>query len=310
MRGPHGEELVPFRVGKAAPANTFLAIWMAEAAGFYAAQGLSLEIVDMVGGSQCGPALMAGDIHLMHIGMSSVVRANAAGADLRTIGSLSNVIRSALFTAPGVNTAADLKGGVVGISSVGSESDPTTTLALAKIGLSRADVTVREIGVERFTAVRDGAVAATMLGEPQRSAALAAGLHAMVDLLAEQIPWLYSGLVVDRAYLSDHGDTLVRFMKATIEGNYLAISDPARAKAVLARELQLRDPNIIAISFENFKAATPVNAEISLRGAENIIATVAAPDASLDPLDYIDLGVLDQLRADGFAGAMERKYGV
>ncbi len=99
-------------------------------------------------------------------------------------------------------------------------------------------------------------------------------------------------------------------MKATIEGNYLAISDPARAKAVLARELQLRDPNVIAISFENFKAATPVNAEISLRGAENIIATVAAPDASLDPLDYIDLGVLDQLRADGFAGAMEKKYGV
>ncbi len=310
MSGPHGEELIPFKVGKASPANTFLAIWMAEAAGFYEAQGLSLEIVDMVGGSQCGPALNAGDIHLMHIGMSSVVRANAAGADLRTIGSLSNVIRSALFTAPGVNTAADLKGGVVGISSVGSESDPTTTLALGKIGLTRADVTVREIGVERFTAVRDGAVAATMLGEPQRSAALAAGLHAMVDLLAEQIPWLYSGLVVDRAYLSDHGDTLVRFMKATIEGNYLAISDPARAKGVLARELELADPNIIAISFENFKAATPANAEISLRGVENIIATVAAPDASLDPFDYIDLGVLDRLRAAGFAGAMGRKYGV
>ena len=33
-------DLVPFRVGESSPANTFLAIWMAEDAGFYAANGL------------------------------------------------------------------------------------------------------------------------------------------------------------------------------------------------------------------------------------------------------------------------------
>src|SRR5215471_2087406 len=110
-------ELIPFRVGEAAPANTFLAIWMAQAAGLYEAQGLRLEIVHMVGGSESGPALKAGRVHLVHIGMSSVVRANTSGrGDLRCIGSLSNVIRSTLFTAPNVKTAADLKGGIVGIS--------------------------------------------------------------------------------------------------------------------------------------------------------------------------------------------------
>jgi ABC-type nitrate/sulfonate/bicarbonate transport system substrate-binding protein len=214
-----------------------------------------------------------------------------------------------MFTAPGINTAEDLKGGVVGISSAGSESDPTTTLALGRIGLTREDVTVKEIGVERFTAVRDGAVAATMLGEPQRSAALAAGLHAMVDLLADKIPWLYSGLVVSRAYLSDHGDTLARFMRATVEGNYLAISDGLRAKEVLARELKLTDSKIIDITFENFKAATPANADLTREGAENIIATVAAADASHDPDDYMNSSVLDQLRNEGFFDAMEKKYG-
>jgi hypothetical protein len=55
-------ELTPFRVGEAAPANTFLAIWMAEVAGFYQAQGLQLEVVHMVGGSESGPALKAGGI--------------------------------------------------------------------------------------------------------------------------------------------------------------------------------------------------------------------------------------------------------
>src|SRR5437870_2788167 len=116
-------ELIPFKVGEAAPANTFLAIWMAQAAGLYETQGLKLAIVPMVGGSESGPELKAGRVHLVHIGLSSVVRANTSGrGDLRTIGSLSNVIRSTMFTAPNVKNAADLKGGIVGISSAGSES--------------------------------------------------------------------------------------------------------------------------------------------------------------------------------------------
>src|SRR5258705_193652 len=105
------------------------------------------------------------------------VRANLAGGNLRTIGSLSNVIRQTMFTAPGVKNAADLKGGIVGISSAGSESDSATTLALKRLGLTRQDVIVKEIGVDRFAAVRDHKVAATMLGEPTRSEAFAAGLN-------------------------------------------------------------------------------------------------------------------------------------
>lgn len=303
-------ELIPFRVGEAAPANTFLAIWMAQAAGLYEAQGLKLAIVPMVGGSESGPELKAGRVHLVHIGMSSVVRANTSGrGDLRSIGSLSNVIRSTMFTAPNVKTAADLRGGIIGISSIGSESDSTTTLALRRLGLTRQDVTVKEIGVDRFGAVRDGQVAATVLGEPSRSEAFAAGLNPIFDFYAERIPWLYSGLTVDRDYLKDHRDTLARFLKATIEGNYLAITDEKRGKEVLANELRLSDPKIIDTSYSNFKAETPPNAEIDRAGAENILATVAPPNASHNLDDYIDTSLTDGLRAEGFIDAMEKKYG-
>ena len=41
--------LVSFKVGEASPANTFFAIWMARAAGFYEANGLNIEIVPVVG---------------------------------------------------------------------------------------------------------------------------------------------------------------------------------------------------------------------------------------------------------------------
>src|SRR5262245_64251553 len=80
-------ELISFKVGEAAPANTFLAIWMAQAAGLYEAEGLKLEIVHMVGGRESGPDLKSGSIQLMHIGMSSVVRADHDGGALRLLDS-------------------------------------------------------------------------------------------------------------------------------------------------------------------------------------------------------------------------------
>jgi NitT/TauT family transport system substrate-binding protein len=302
-------DLTPFRVGEAAPANTFLAIWMAEDAGLYQAQGLKLEIVPMSGGSKSGPELKSGHIHLMHIGMSSVIRANIAGDDLRNIGSLSNVIRQTMFTAPGIKNAADLKGGTVGISSAGSESDSTSTLGLRRLGLTRADVTIKEIGTERFSAVRDGKVSATVLGEPFRSQAFAAGLNPIVDFYAEHIPWLYSGLTVYRGYLQSNRDTLTRFLKATTEGNYLAMIDEKRAKTVLAKELQLTDPKIIDLSYSNFKSETPPNAEIDRKGAENVLNTVAPASASHNLDDYIDMSLTDGLRKDGFYAELEKKYG-
>lgn len=303
-------DLISFKVGEASPANTFFAIWMADAAGLYEANGLKLEIIPVVGGRETGPDLTARRIHLMHIGMSSVVRANAAGADLRTIGSLSNVIRNTMFAAPGVKSAADLKGGTVGISSAGSESEPTTILALRKLGLKREDVTFKEIGVERLTSLRSGAVSATVLGEPYRSQAFAEKITPLVDLFADKVPWLYSGLVVDRSYLKGNRDTLARFMRATVEGNYLAISNEASAKPVLARELKITDPKILDLSYANFKSQTPPNAEMTRAGAENIIEIVAAPGMSHKVDDYIDTSILDGLRAEGFFDAMQKKYRV
>jgi NitT/TauT family transport system substrate-binding protein len=302
-------QLTTFKVGEAAPANTYLAIWMAEDAGLYQAQGLKLEIVPTIGGSQSGPDLASGRIHLMHIGMSSVVRANAAGRHLKAIGSLSNVNRATMFAAPTIKTNAELKGAVFGISSAGSESDAATTLVLKRLGLKREDVIIKEVGVERLTPLRNGTIAATLLGEPQRTEARDMGLRVVADLYAERVPWLYSGLVADADYLKTNRETLLRFLKATIAGNHLAVKDEKRAKAVLAKELKLKAPKVIDASYANFTAETPLNAEIDRKGAENVLNSVAPPGASRNLADYIDTSLTDELRKQGFMEAMERTYG-
>ena len=302
-------DLTPVKAGISGPANTVLAMYMAKAAGFYRARGLDVDIISTNGGSRGAAELQAGRIDIMHVGMSSVVKANLAGGDLRTIASLSNAIRFVLFAAPKVKNAADLEGGVIAVSAFGSESDSTVTLALKPLGLTRADVTLKELGGgdRRLAALKAGEIQASPLNEPYSSLAHEHGLLPLVDLMAEKIPWLFSSIVVRRADITGRRDILKRFLQATIEGNYLALADVARAKQVLAQELKITDAKILDIVLEDFKAQTPPNMEISREGAANILAELPKAPASLD--GYLDTVLLDELRVSGFFAEMAKKYG-
>jgi NitT/TauT family transport system substrate-binding protein len=302
-------EPIEIRAGIADPVNTVLAWWTARAAGFYADQGLKVEILNMSGGSRGAQELQAGRLDVMHVGLSSVVKLNRSGGDLRLIGSLSNVIRFTFFSGPGVKTAADLKGGVVGVSTFGSESDSTVTLALQLLGLARDDVTLKEYGggPARLAAVKSGEIKATTLNEPFTSLAREAGVNVLVDLVPAQIAWLFSGITVRHDAVASRRDALTRFLKATIEGNYLALSDERRAKEILAKELKITDPRIIDISYNDFKQQSPPDLEPARAGAENILAQL--PGGSRNVNDYVDAGILDDLKVAGFFAQMQRKYG-
>lgn len=296
------------KAGISDPVNTVLAWYMARDAGFYAAQGLNVDIINMNGGSRGAEELQAGRIDIMHVGLSSVIRVNHAGGDLRVIGSLSNVIRFTLFSAPGVTNAVALKGGIVGVSTFGSESDSTVTLALQKLGLTRGDVTVKEYGggAHRLQAVKAGEIKATALNEPTASLARAEGVNMLVDLVPDQIPWLFSGMVVRRADIAARHDVLSRFLKASIEGNYLALTDENRAKAVLAKELKIKDAKILDITYDDFKKQSPPNLEPSREGARNVLKQF--PNVSQSVGNFVDTSLLDALNSQGVLAALGQKY--
>jgi ABC-type nitrate/sulfonate/bicarbonate transport system substrate-binding protein len=298
-----------FKVGISEPVNTVLAIWMAEAAGLYAAEGLAVEIVNMSGGSRGAAELAAGRIDAMHVGLSSVVRLNRDGGDLRAVAALANVIRFTFFGAPGVNGAAALKGGTVGVSTFGSESETVAALALQRLGLARTDIAFAECGgsASRLAALKSGTIAATALNEPAASMAREQGLNVLADLVPERIPWLFTAIVVTRSAIAARRGALTRFLKATAEGNVMARSDAARAKAVLAEKAGIADGKILDIGYDDFKALSPPEIEPTREAADNILAQF--PGASRNVSDYVDTGILDDLKVQGLFAMLHAKYG-
>lgn len=94
--------------------------------------------------------------------------------------------------------------------------------------------------------------------------------------------------------------------RGRLEGNYLALTDATRAKEVLAKELKIADPKILDIAYDDFKAQSPINIEISRSGAENILAQF--PGGSQNVEDYVDTSLIDALRTEGYFTTMQQKY--
>src|SRR4029077_17836296 len=112
--------------------------------------------------------------------------------------------------------------------------------------------------------------------------------------------------VVRRGDLAGRRGLLSRFLKETIQGNYLAPNGDKRAKEVLARELKIADPKGLDITYNDFKAQSPANIEISRPGAENILAQFPGGSQRLE--DYVDASLLAALKAEGYFAAVQQKY--
>jgi NitT/TauT family transport system substrate-binding protein len=302
-------DLTELKVGLSAAGNTSLSMLLAQDSGLYAARGLKADMRVFDAGSHGAAEVQAGRLDAMHVGLSAVVELDRAGADLRLIASLVNVVRFSLFVAPGVNTAADLKGGVMAVSGFGSESDSTMRLALSRLGLKPGEVVMKEVSgnAARIAALKSGAMKGAMLGEPTATTARREGLRIMVDLAAERIPWVYSALVVRRGDLSTRRALIKQFLQATAEGAYLGLADPVRAKEVLAREGKISDPAILAMSYDEFRRETPPMLEPTRQEAENVLAQFPGGSSRIE--DYVDTSLIGELKQEGFFAAMARKYG-
>jgi ABC-type nitrate/sulfonate/bicarbonate transport system substrate-binding protein len=309
------QTLTPFRFGISAPVVTIFPVWMAEAGGFYAREGLKVDVVSMEGGSRGVQVLLSGEIQGMHVGVAPVIQANRAGADIRAITSTANTIPITLFAKPEIKSATDLKGRSIGISAFGSETDIAISLALKKLGIDRKDVTILQLGgsAQRFAALSAGRIDVVPLLEPAITMAKEKGFNPLLDLAAEKTPWIFDSVVVTKAYMQQHGDTLTRFVRAYLAGAYLALSDEKKAKDEIARRFKTQDAKVIDATYADFKRLMPRDAAPSVEGAKNVMEQLQATGVEIGSRkveDHLDLGIIETLKRAGYFAQLEKDFPV
>ena len=250
----------PLRVGIPGLSAEFAPVWAANDRGLLKKYGFESEIIAMQGGTQLAQAVIGASIPIAVMG-GAYLTAAVRGADLVMIATHMDKFPYSLIVKPNIKKVEDLKGTKLAISRFGSSSDAGLRVALQKLGLNPdKDVTILQVGgqTERFAALKGGTVDGTVVIPPLSGAAQRLGYNALINMTELGIPYPQEGVVVSRQMIGSRRETIIRFLKAYIEGVKELKTDKEFAIAVMAKHLRLdrkKDREALEDSFKEVDRA-------------------------------------------------------
>jgi NitT/TauT family transport system substrate-binding protein len=273
--------------------------------------GVDLEYIAIENGTVGMQTLVAAESQFLFSTGSLAVNANLTGADITIVAGGLNFIPDKLIARPEIKTPEDLRGKRIAISRFGSSSEVNLRICLEKLGVKPEQVQILQVGgvSTRQAALMAGQVAATILSDPQATAATKNGMKLMVDLSDSKwgLPrYCHNCFMAKRSFIESHRELATNFVKAIIEGLYMMRRDKALAVRLIKKYLRLDDESAsIGYDFYIAKHGEGVLSLPERKGLEFVIAEVAktnpkAVGATPESLKLVEPGILEEIKKSGF----------
>ncbi len=245
--------------GQVSPTATIWPAFVATKKGFFAANGVEFDMVS-IGVSPGMQAVAAGSLHIMHNTCNAPVSFVEAGGTGVHISLVSMGIHPGVVVGKtGVKSAADLKGQVVGTSSIKSGSTILLRRLLKARGLgpSDYDLVAGQGSAQIFKGLQAGAMAAVWLVPPQSLLAVNGG-YPVIGTFREVAPkFPFVCFVTNDNWVKNNTAAAQGFAKAWLTA-VAWLYDPANraeAEKLLAEALKLQ-PAIAAGTYDELIAKT------------------------------------------------------
>lgn len=193
----------------------------AQAAGYFAAEGLSVDLVTVQGGAAALPRLAGGDLDMTFTNYVSVLLAQSQGGDFRFVDGGYEAGRNTLLimTKPGsdVRSPQDLAGKKIAVNTRGNIVELTARSALETAGVDPDAVTFVEVPFpDMAAALKDGKVAAAFMVEPFiTQAALSFGAVSALDAGSGATEGIaIGGVALTAAFAEKYPRTVAAFRRA------------------------------------------------------------------------------------------------
>jgi NitT/TauT family transport system substrate-binding protein len=277
-----------------------LPLFYARDKGIFAKNGLDVTLQGLGGGPVAAAALQSGEIQIVDITGSEVVSADAAGADIIVLATLTPVYPYVFEVSQAISSKDDLKGKTIAVRAPGDATDIATRVLLKKQGLDPdKDVTILAVQQEgaRMASLMAGQICCTVAQVQDRALLDKNNFHILFDMTTLGIPNAQGVIATKRAYAKDHPEVIQHFMDALIESIAGAKNDRAGSLPVLKAQLKLEDDSIVAATYEFFigkvvpSAPTPLAAQFA-----DGIAILSRQNDKLKGFDvapFIDTSYLD-----------------
>jgi NitT/TauT family transport system substrate-binding protein len=201
---------------------------------------------------------------------------------------------------PGIARIQDLKGKRLGFSGVGSVTHFSALSLARKLGWTPDKDITLVAGSANLDALKQDKVDAILTSAMVIAKAPQAGFKDIADLTTYKMPMAGSGIMVDRAYLAAHRDTVLRFLKANLEATALMQRDKKVFNAALAKWFNITDAATQDGMFVHVKkfGKKPYP---SVDGIKQVMAIYDSPEMKKHtPEEFYDSSLMAELDKSGF----------
>jgi ABC-type nitrate/sulfonate/bicarbonate transport system substrate-binding protein len=287
-----------------------LSIYAAEHKNLFAKHGLAIELLYTPNSDVLRNGLAKGDHQIVHAAVdNAVAMAELAKADIVIVTGGDNGFNR-IFVQPEINSYADLRGKTVVVDAPNTAFALLLYKVLKNNALNKGDYAVKPVGgtparLEAMTKDKANAAAA-VLNPPFSFRAGLAGLKDMGAAAKAVGAYQSDGAFVMRDWAKANSDTLVRYIRAYVEGRRWALDPANKAEAIklLADRLKL-SPEVAA---QSYAVATDAaegmakDAKFDMDGFKNVLKLRAEIEGQWGgnpppPEKYIDLSYYDKALA-------------
>ena len=242
--------------------------------GFFAAEGLEVKSVFIIGGPTAIAALIGGDVDYALVAAVPAVRAIVQGAPLVIVGGIQPYIDYTLIGARGISTLGDLKGKVVGVTGAGGIAEFASVEGLAKKGMVRDRDYKILYGVgnspARAQALEAGRIQASPFSFMEKLELERKGFPVLFDIGKVIAGFPFVVIVSTRRKVESDPEGAVSLLKALKRGMDLLKTDPERVMATVLKKNSYGDPATVRKVVEHFSGLYSIS--ITKEEIVNVIA--------------------------------------
>ena len=300
------------RVAYTVIAPTQLNVWTAKDMGFYAKNGLDVELVLLVGAPLAVAALVGGETPIVHTGASAVITSNLAGSGAVLIAGAINRFPYVLFVTDQIKRVEDLKGKKFGVSRIGSADNAAAVTVLEKFGIKESEITYVQAGSipGRLAAMQTNALQATLLQAPETLKAKEIGLRALLDFTKLDVEWQQNGVAVTRDYIKKKPDTIRRFMRAYVDAIHYNLTNPKGAQKILQKYLAIKDEKSVEEAYNEIVVKltrrVPYPTEPGIQLFLDQLKQKNPKAGQVKPSEFTDVSFLKELESSGYIDRLYR----
>lgn len=216
-----------------------LPLWIAQHAGFFAREGLSVDIVLIEGIDEVTRRLAAGEFQFALDVTENVILNAEHGGGLEIVGGNVNRLPFSFIARPGIKGWQDLRGARIGVSSISAGSSSLVMKLLAAHGLRYpGDYTLLAVGpiLARWKMLQSGEIDAGLQGAPLDYIALDAGFVDLGSPRGQFPDFQFTSLDTDAGWARKNEDTAVAFLRAWLAAHRWFFENKAGATEIAVRE--------------------------------------------------------------------------